>query len=91
MVIRHKLKHGFYFRYFGENYNVKKPGLFFLNHFWKAGEKIPLRDKEIIELRDWLSRYINERILKTVPASIPEMRSSARAIEKGLKKLEAEV
>lgn len=89
-VNRKKMRHGFYFRHFGEQYNIK-PGLYFDNTTWDRSHKFRLSNREIIELRDWLSRYINEQILKTIPASIPEMKANARSIERGLQKLESEL
>jgi len=90
-VNRHKLRGGFHFRHFGKSYSTSKgPGLYFTNVCWDNHDKIRLSDKDVIKLRDWLSVYINEQILKTIPASIPEMKAQARAIERGLKKLEAE-
>lgn len=89
MINRKKIKGGFYFRHFGESYSPKKPGLYFCYILDTFKDHKRINDKDIVELRDWLSRYINTYHLKTISPLGPEMKAKARSIIKGIEALEA--
>lgn len=89
-VNRIRIRDGFLLRHFGKQYNVKKVGLYLDHRSWPSGEKVYISPSEAIQLRDWLSRYIAQQILKTVPANIPEMKTKTRSVLRGLEKLEGE-
>lgn len=90
-VNRRKIKEMWQFRHFGPSYKTKKPGLYFGNcgsiskDAWSR-----ISEKDVVEIRDWLSRYINEHQLKNPHPLAPEMRVKARAIIRGLEKIEAD-
>lgn len=91
-VNRKMIRQLYQFRHFGEQYNNRRgPGLYFGNcgsinkDNWSF---IP--PKEVVEIRDWLSRYINQYQLKSVSPLIPDMKAKSRSIIRGLEKMEAE-
>lgn len=90
MIKRRKIRHGYEFRHFGDNYE-KKPGLYFTNKFWNPSEGYRLSEIEIVEIRDWLTRYINEYHLQTIPPVVTEMKAKARSIIRGLEQMEAQL
>lgn len=90
MVNRKRIREFWQFRHFGKSYPSKRPGLYFGNCSAIGFDNwafIP--DKEVIEIRDWLSRYINIYHLKSVSPRIPDMKAKSRSIMRGLEKLEA--
>lgn len=91
MVNRKRIKGLWQFRHFGKFYKMKKEGLHFGNTSGLAINNWEyISDKEVIEIRDWLSRYINTFHLKSVSPRIPDMKAKSRSIIHGLEKLEAE-
>ena len=91
MINRKMIKGMWQFRHFGPQYKNKKTGL----HFGNCGSINPnnwhhMTDKQVIEVRDWLSRYINTYHLKSVSPLIPDMKAKSRSIIRGLEKMEAE-
>lgn len=89
MTHRKRLRGVYEFRHFGENYKPEKPGLY-LNNFMAIKDRHFIPDKEVVEIRDWLTRYINDHLLKTTSPNIVDMKTKSRAILKGLEKLEAQ-
>lgn len=87
-VNRFTFKGGYQFRHYGTQYQ-KVPGLFFSNIMWSHKDKIRLRDKQILELHEWLSRYINTYIHKTPDELTASSRAHARAIIRNVNKIEA--
>lgn len=90
MVNRITIRGGFQFRHFGKQYFPEnKTGLYFGSIWERRKDFDRLGEKEVIELRDWLTRYINTYYLKSVPPSIPDMRAKSRSIIRQLDQLEA--
>lgn len=83
-----KLRDGYQFRHFSAAYG-KKPGLYFNNVMGKSGNGRLLNPKEIVEIRDWLSRYINQYINQKPRHLEVEARAHARAILRTVDELEA--
>ncbi len=83
-----KLRDGYRFRHYSANYG-KKPGLYFENIMSPSGSGRRLHEKEIVEIRDWLSRYINKHITQKPRQLEVEARAHARAILRAVDEIEA--
>lgn len=70
--------------------HLKRPQIHFGYAFDKPSEYWSLSDTQVIEIRDWLSRYINEFVnVKPEGEIVRASRVHAHQIAKNMNKLEA--
>lgn len=82
-----KIKAGFRFRVPRKD---EKQGLYFDNIMWDSMDRYKISDINAIEIRDWLSRYINKYIYKSDTNLTVESKAHARAIIRNQDKIESE-
>lgn len=87
MTSKH-IRFGYRFRHYGEQYG-KKPGLYFENIMGPSGNGRRLSDNDIVDIRDWLSRYINRYIHKKPTNLTVEARAHSRSVLRLLDEIEA--
>lgn len=93
-MIRKKIAHTFEFRLMKKKKgaHLKRPQVHFGDCFDKPSDYWSLSDTRAIELRDWLSQYINRYIEKKPAAEIlQQTRINANLILKNANKLESEI
>lgn len=72
--------------------HLKRPQIHFGYFLDFKNDYRALSDTKVIEIRDWLSRYINENIRQTAASEmLKTSRVSANRIMKNMDKLESEI
>jgi len=88
-----RISHGYHFRVMKKEKgsHLKRPQIHFGWIFGKVNEYQSLSDTQVIEIRDWLSRYINTYV-KQAPLSetLKQSRVCAHRILKNINRIEAE-
>ena len=72
--------------------HLKRPQIHIGNPWGSLGEYHAMSDSKVIELRDWLSRYINENIKQTPESELlKSSRASAMRVVKNINKMESKI
>lgn len=90
---RKKIRHGYEFKLMRKTKgaHLKRPQVHFGNTF-DCDNYQSLSDTDVVEIRDWLSRYINEFIKQTPALEATKFsRICANRIIKNLNRIEAEL
>ncbi len=85
-MVSRKLRDGYYFRV-EKKFMKEKAGLYFDNIFRDKGRPLRMTDREVTEIRDFLSRYLKRD--KPKREIFIETRANARKVLRGLDSLEA--
>lgn len=91
-MIRKRIRHGYEFRlmYKKKGAHLKRPQIHFGFIFRGNKEYQSLSDTDVVEIRDWLSRYINTHTLKTSKSELCKTsRSLLNQTLKNINKLES--